>query len=68
MKCYQITNLGYSIELHQMGRDNFMVVYGASAKAGLTYDRAATELGAAILHALSCEGKIDNSTIEEQVS
>jgi hypothetical protein len=48
------------IRLTQTGVDRFSVNYGADQKTGLSYGDAATKLGAAIMHALACEGKLDN--------
>lgn len=53
------------IELQQHGFDRFTLVYGLSVKAGLTYDKACTELGAAIMHFQACEGTLDNRTRSE---
>lgn len=58
--CFETTIAGFPIKLQQHGRDSFRVVYGKSVKDRLTYGKAATELGAAIMHALSCEGRVDN--------
>lgn len=40
-------------------RRTFTVQYGKQTKSGLSYSEACTELGAAILHALTCEGLFD---------
>ena len=48
------------IALDQQGKDRFRVTYGQQVKAGLTYSQAATELGACIMHALACDGRLDN--------
>lgn len=52
--------IAWDISLHQRGRDNFTVTYGAHVNEALTYGEAATELGSCIMHALSCEGQVDN--------
>lgn len=39
-------------------RGSFAVVYGLQVTAGLTYERAAAEYGACIMHSLCCAGKI----------
>ncbi len=57
--CYN--NLDYDIKLLQSGRDNFTVVYGKQVKKKLNYGDAASELGAAIMHAAACDGILDNS-------
>lgn len=51
---------GMEIHLIQRGIDWFEVVYHLSIKPDLTYDMAASELGAAIMHALACDGLLDN--------
>lgn len=48
------------IRLTQTGVDRFSVDYGADQRAGLSYGDAAAKLGQAIMHALACEGKLDN--------
>jgi len=40
-------------------RADFAVVYGLQMKTGLSCKEAAMELGAALLHAAQCEGKLD---------
>lgn len=56
---YSVTIAGYRIELKRKSSNNFSVVYGKQFKDGLTYAEAAKELGACIMHALACEGKLD---------
>ena len=51
----------WPIRLEQQGVDRFTVVYGLQVKKDLTYADAASELGACIMHALACEGRLDNS-------
>lgn len=54
------------IELRQQGRDRFSVRYGLQLRGGLDYASAARELGECIMHAGSCDGKIDNRAKGEQ--
>ena len=54
------------ITLQQAGRDNFRVTYGQQVRSGLTYSEAAGELGASVMHALACVGKLDNREKGEQ--
>jgi hypothetical protein len=58
--CYTTELAGFTIELRQRGKDNFTVQYGKQVKSDLNYGQAARELGAAMMHALACEGKLDN--------
>lgn len=58
--CFSLNELAFPVELQQQGRDNFTVVYGKQVKEKLTYGAACTELGAAIMHALACDGRLDN--------
>lgn len=51
--------------LSQQGSNNFTVTYGKQARAELNYEQAALELGACIMHALACDGKLDNSEPED---
>lgn len=58
--CHEIGDLAFPIRLEQTGVDRFTVTYGKQVKRGLTYNDAALEYGAAIMHALACDGKLDN--------
>lgn len=64
--CLSIPSLG--IRLHQEGRqsetplDTFAVIYGKQYK-DVSYSQACFALGQAILHALSCDGMVDNRGI-----
>lgn len=51
---------GLPITLTQQGRDRFTVTYWKQVKTDLPYATAADELGGCILHALACNGAIDN--------
>lgn len=53
------------VKLYQTGIDCFTVTYGKQVKSGLTYNDAACELGDCIMHALACNGKLDNREIGE---
>ena len=59
--CWKYDDLAFPIELWQTGPNEFKVVYGSQSGNGLTYEKAASELGCAIMHALACEGKLDNT-------
>jgi hypothetical protein len=58
--CWKRSDLAFPIMLHQDGVDRFTVTYGKQITSGLSYGKAACELGAAVMHALACEGKLDN--------
>jgi hypothetical protein len=58
--CHEITDLAFPIKLEQTGVDRFTVTYGKQVKKGLTYGAAAAEYGSCIMHALACEGRLDN--------
>jgi hypothetical protein len=58
--CFETKIGGFPITLHQNGIDKFTVRYGLQVKENLTYAKAATELGCAIMHGLACESKLDN--------
>lgn len=51
---------GLGVRLIQQGKDLFAVVYGRQIKERLNYAEAASEYGACIMHALACDGKLDN--------
>jgi hypothetical protein len=50
----------FKIKLEQNGFDNFTVVYFKQITRDLNYAQAAHELGECIMHALACEGRLDN--------
>jgi hypothetical protein len=64
--CYAINGLAFPIKLEQSGIDRFYVTYGMQVKGPLAYAAAASELGANIMHALACEGRLDNREIGEK--
>lgn len=55
-----ITEHMIQVDQNDQGSKLFTVTYGLQVKRGLTYAKACTEIGAAILHYLSCEGVVDN--------
>ena len=61
MKTVFTLNLRYPIRVTQHREKTFRVTYGQQVRDHLTYAEAAWALGECILHALACEGKIDNS-------
>ena len=60
--CFENTEITpqWPIRLIQNGKDNFTVSYGLQVDAGLSYASAAAKLGQALMHALACEGRLDN--------
>ena len=65
-RCYTFENGAFPIHLDQQGKDRFTVVYGLQVKNDLDYSEAAMELGSCIMHALACEGKLDNRMQHER--
>ncbi len=61
--CIEINNLAFPIKLEQCenGDHIFTVTYGKQVEDDLTYCKAGQALGFAIMHALSCDGKLDNN-------
>lgn len=57
--CWSI-RIGFYIALEQAGPDDFCVRYGRQIDEGLSYSQAASKLGQAIMHALSCDALVDN--------
>jgi len=57
--CYQVTVAGFDITLSQQGKNNFSVQYDRLLTQMMPYDEAALELGACIMQALACDGKLD---------
>jgi hypothetical protein len=62
MICFQADNFAFPIKLEQNRKTlKFKVTYGLQIKDGLSYEKAALELGACIMHAAACNGKLDNT-------
>jgi hypothetical protein len=57
---FKIEIAGYDIVLLQNDHDNFTVQYGAEIESNLDYSQAAKSMGFCIMHALSCDGKLDD--------
>ena len=57
--CFE-TTICWRIALEQTGRNRFIVTYGAETHTGLSYEEASAKLGSSIMHALACEGRLDN--------
>lgn len=49
-----------NIALYQARNKKFTVVYGLQVSTNLDYLPACTELGSCILHALACDGQVNN--------
>lgn len=60
---YQCNMPGHSITLQQRGLDEFFVQYGKEVTYCPSYAMAAEQLGLCIMHALACDGFIND--IEE---
>ncbi len=58
--CFE-TVIEFYIRLIQTGVDRFTVQYGQQFSDGLNYGSAAKELGESMMHALACQGHLDNS-------
>ena len=58
--CFSTMLAGYEIKLMQHGKNRYSVSYGQQFNCDLTYSEACSALGASIMHALACEGKLDN--------
>lgn len=55
---------GFLIGLDQRGPDDFQVRYGLQCRKRLNYSAATMELGSAIMHALACNGELDNAELD----
>lgn len=64
--CFEATSLPFSPRLEQQPNNLFKVVYGSAVNYNLRYDKAASYLGMAIMHALACDGKLDNSDVRRE--
>lgn len=60
--CDYRSDLAFPVALLQTGVDRFTVQYGLQIKTGLNYARAAAEYGECVMHALACDGRLDNRT------
>ena len=58
--CLELNDLAFPVRLIQNGRGRFTVEYGVQVLNDLTYGEACKELGRSIMHALSCDGRVDN--------
>jgi hypothetical protein len=58
--CHKVEIGGLPIKLEQTGIDRFTVTYWKQVKSGLNYAQAAAEYGECIMHALACNGDLDN--------
>lgn len=58
--CIELKDVSFRVKLEQHGPDNFRVTYGKQVTDGMNYRDAALELGACLMHALACDGKLDN--------
>lgn len=58
--CIHLTDLEFPVKLEQRGKNSFRVTYGKQIEDHLRYGEAAAALGASIMHALACAGKLDN--------
>tara|TARA_R110000868_G_scaffold133322_1_gene344894 strand:+ start:325 stop:522 length:198 start_codon:yes stop_codon:yes gene_type:complete len=58
--CFETEIAGHKITLKQTKRGWFSVQYGLQFDIELGYSEACKKLGQAILHALACEGKLNN--------
>ena len=57
---FKIEIAGYAIVLQQNEPDNFTVQYGEEIESNLDYSQAAKSIGFCVMHALSCDGKIND--------
>lgn len=58
--CHEFTDPAFPIKLEQTGIDRFTVTYGKQVTKGLNYGQAASKYGSCIMHALACDGRLDN--------
>lgn len=55
---FENTDIDAPVRLFQNSTNRFTVEYGMCVKSKLTYDQAATELGACLMHALACKQRL----------
>ena len=58
--CYRNELLDITLKQYGGKRYSYSVIYGLQQKHELGYAEAANELGECLMHALGCEGKLDN--------
>lgn len=54
---FKIEIAGFEITLQKGSAENFIVIYGYQQYKSCSYEQAAKDLGACIMHALACDGK-----------
>ena len=60
LDAWKLDTLAFPITLHQLDTNQFEVRYGQQVRTGLSYVKACRAIGAAIMHALACDGRISN--------
>lgn len=63
--CIRHDDLAFTVILSQQGPDRFTVTYGQQITSNLTYAQAAADYGRSVMHALACDGRLDNRTRAE---
>lgn len=58
--CYEHTDLVYPLRLTQDAKGRFTVTYGKQVVPCQSYSEAAAEYGSCLMHALACEGRLNN--------
>lgn len=60
--CIKLSSLAFpvTLEQHEGGAKSFRVTYGKQVSDYLSYESAARKLGECIMHALACDGALDN--------
>ena len=60
--CHETIGLAFPVKLWQASQSLFMVEYGEQICYSLTYEEAAREYGRSIMHALACDGMIEEES------
>lgn len=58
MQRIRFAQFAYPVELTQLASGEFRVTYGAHERRQLSYEEAAAELGACLLHSATCAGQL----------
>lgn len=60
--CLKLSSLAFPVvlEQHETNAKSFRVTYGKQIFDYLSYEQAARRMGESIMHALACDGHLDN--------
>lgn len=66
--CFELNSLAFPVKLEQRANRTFRVTYGKQVTDKLSYTQATQKLGAAIMHALACDGAVESEADESEAN